>query len=214
MDLFIDTANIEEIREIAAWGVLSGVTTNPSLMAKESGADFKTTIQMIADLVDGPISAEVVSLDAKGMLREAEDIVKWHPNVVIKIPTTPDGLQAIAALSAQGIPTNATLVFSPTQALLVAKAGATYCSPFVGRIDDMGQDGMAVLAEIVEVYEAGGLDTLVLAASIRHLRHVVDSARIGADVATVPYKVLKQMIKHPLTDTGLAQFVKDWEGRK
>lgn len=213
MQLFIDSANLDEIREIASWGVIVGVTTNPSLVAKE-GADFKKRIQDIAKVVDGPISAEVVSTDAKGMLKEAKDLVTWHPNVVIKIPTTPEGLKAISVLSDQGVATNATLCFNPTQALLVARAGATYVSPFLGRLDDIGDNGIEMLSEIVDIYETHAIETLVLAASLRHVRHVIDAATVGADVATLPYGVFKQMMQHPLTDSGLEKFLADWKKAK
>ncbi|OIP98472.1 fructose-6-phosphate aldolase [Candidatus Wirthbacteria bacterium CG2_30_54_11] len=210
MQLFIDTANLDEIKAVSKWGVVSGVTTNPSLMAKETGADFKTTIQTICSYIDGPVSAEVISLKAKEMVKEGEKISKWHENVVIKIPTTEDGLEAIYQLSQKDIATNATLIFSANQALMVAQAGATYASPFIGRIDDMGQDGMAVLAEIMDIMDVYGFETQIISASIRHTRHVTDSALVGADIATIPYKVLKQMIRHPLTDAGIEKFMQDW----
>ncbi len=210
MQLFIDTANLEEIKTVAKWGIISGVTTNPSLMARETGADFKTTIQTICSYIDGPVSAEVISLKAKDMVKEGEKIAKWHDNVVIKIPTTEDGLEAIYQLTQKDISTNATLVFSANQALMVASAGATYASPFVGRIDDMGQEGMVVLQEIMDIMNVYGFETQIISASLRHTRHVTDSALAGADIATVPFKVLKQMIKHPLTDAGIEKFMQDW----
>lgn len=212
MQFFIDTAIIDEIREIHAWGVLSGVTTNPSLVAS-SGRDFKEVIQEIADLVGGAISAEVNSEDAQGMIKEGEELAQWHPNVVVKLPITPAGLQACRHLSDKGIPTNLTLCFSVPQALLAARAGATYVSPFAGRVDDIGWDGTELIREIKEAYVLGDINTKVLAASIRHPQHVVHSALAGADVATIPYKVFTQMIKHPLTASGLESFAKDWAGR-
>lgn len=214
MKLFLDTANLDEIREAASWGVICGVTTNPSLIAKEGKVDFKDIIAQILAMVDGPISAEVVSTEAAGMVKEGIEYSAWHPNVVVKLPTTPEGLKAISQLSKKGIKTNATLIFSATQALLVARAGATYCSPFLGRIDDIGESGIEIVSQIVDIYRTHGLKTEVIAASIRSLQHVIDSALAGADIATIPYKVLTQMVKHPLTDAGLAKFLKDWEGRK
>lgn len=210
MDLFIDTANIEEIREAASWGVLAGVTTNPSLVAKE-GRKHKDVILEIADIVDGPLSIETVSLDAEGMLKEAHDFATWTPNAVIKVPMTAEGMKAVKQLSAEGIKTNVTLVFSSNQALLAAIAGATYISPFVGRLDDIGEDGMKLIAEIRAIYDQYFFETNILAASIRHPRHVTDAAKLGADVATVPYKILKQMFQHPLTDAGIEKFLSDWK---
>lgn len=213
MHIYLDTADIEEIREVASWGVLSGVTTNPSLMAKVSGKDFKETIQEIASLVEGPISAEVLSTNSQEMIKEGRQIAKWHENVVVKIPTTVEGLKAISTLALDGIATNATLVFSPTQALLVARAGATYVSPFIGRLDDNGQDGVEVVGQIVDILSGHSIQTAVLAASIRHVQHVIGSALVGADIATMPYGVLQQMITHPLTDIGLEKFLADWQKR-
>lgn len=210
MDLFIDTANIEEIREAASWGVIAGVTTNPSLVAKE-GRDHKEVILEIADLVDGPISIETVSLDAEGMIAEAHEFATWTPNAVIKVPMTEAGMRAVSQLSAEGIKTNVTLIFSANQALLAAIAGATYISPFVGRLDDIGENGMALIEEIREIYDQHFFDTNILTASVRHPRHVADAARLGSDVATVPYKVLKQMFRHPLTDNGIEKFLADWK---
>jgi len=209
MDLFIDTANIDEIREGAQWGVLAGVTTNPSLIAKE-GRDHKAVILEIAEIIDGPISIETISLDAEGMLREAHEFAQWTPNAVIKVPMTEAGMQAVSKLSAEGIKTNVTLVFSANQALLAAIAGATYISPFVGRLDDIGENGMGLIAEIREIYDQYFFDTHILTASVRHPRHVAEAARLGSDVATIPYKILKQMFQHPLTDSGIEKFLADW----
>ncbi len=210
MRLFIDSANVEEIREVSQWGVISGVTTNPSLIAKE-GRNFIQVVQEICSIVDGPISAEVVSINARDMLPEAEDLAAIHSNVIIKVPMTEEGLKAVSSLSKKGIKTNVTLVFSANQALLAARAGADYVSPFVGRIDDVGQDGLQVVADTVEVFTQHGLDTEIIAASIRHPLHVLDAAKMGSDIATVPYGVLKKMVRHPLTDAGVASFLKDWE---
>lgn len=210
MKFFIDTANIEEIREIASWGVLDGVTTNPSLIAKE-GRDFKQVIGEIAEIVDGPISAEVVSPLAEDMVEEAIPLTAIHPNIVIKVPMTEEGLKAVHLFSKKGVKTNVTLVFSAAQALLAAKAGATFVSPFLGRLDDIGHQGMELIQDIVEIFQVHQIETQVLAASIRNNLHVIEAARLGADVATVPYNVFKQMLKHPLTDIGIEKFLKDWE---
>ncbi|WP_027717957.1 fructose-6-phosphate aldolase [Desulfovirgula thermocuniculi] len=209
MRLFLDTANIEEIKEACALGVISGVTTNPTLMAKE-GRDPLQVVREITALVDGPISVEAVSLEARAMVEEAEALAAIHPNIVVKIPVTAEGLKAVKALAAKGIKTNVTLVFSANQALLAALAGATYVSPFVGRLDDAGHDGMELIREIVEIYANYDFPTQIIAASIRHPLHVVMAARAGADIATVPYKVLMQMLKHPLTDLGVEKFLADW----
>lgn len=209
MEFFIDTAIIDEIKEINAWGVLSGVTTNPSLIVA-SGRDFKEVVSEIAALVGGAISAEVTALDAEGMIKQGKEVAAWNEHVVVKLPLTPAGLQACKALTAEGIKTNVTLCFSVPQALLAARAGATYISPFAGRVDDIGWDGIQLVREIKEAYVMGDIDTKVLAASIRHPVHVVQAALAGADVATIPYKVFKQMIAHPLTDKGLEGFMKDW----
>ncbi|HEX2922723.1 MAG TPA: fructose-6-phosphate aldolase [Chloroflexota bacterium] len=211
MELFVDSADIREIEEAVGWGIISGVTTNPSLIAKEGKVDFKTVVQQICNMVQGPTSAEVISLDTEGMLKEAREIATWSPHVVIKIPMTWDGIRAAKVLSREGVKTNVTLVFSPNQALLAGLAGATYVSPFLGRLDDAGHDGMSVVGEIVEIYRKQGIQTKVLAASIRHPLHIVQAAKIGADVATVPFKVLKMMVKHPLTDAGIARFLEDWK---
>ena len=210
MKFFIDTANLKEIREANEMGILDGVTTNPSLIAK-GGRPFKDTILEICGVVDGPISVEVVALEARGMLREAEEFAGWHKNVVVKLPTTKEGLKACKTLTAKGIRTNVTLCFSPNQALMVAKAGATYVSPFVGRLDDISHIGMDLVKQIIQIYNNYGYSTQVLAASLRHPLHVVEAAMAGAHVATIPFKVLDQMIKHPLTDKGLDAFLKDWE---
>ncbi|MEW6275001.1 MAG: fructose-6-phosphate aldolase [Bacillota bacterium] len=209
MKLFLDTANIEEIKEAYALGVISGVTTNPSLIARE-GRDFRQVVQEIAAIVDGPISAEVIGSTAPEMVAEAEALAAIHPNVVIKIPVTGEGLKAVKALAEKKIKTNVTLVFSANQALLAALAGAAFVSPFVGRLDDIGHDGMALVADIVEIYRNYDFPSQVIAASIRHPLHVLLAAKAGADIATVPYQVLKQMLAHPLTDLGIKKFLADW----
>ena len=214
MKLFLDTANIDEIRQGADLGVISGITTNPSLAAKEGigrAAGYRAAVQEIADIIDGPISVEVVSTDAAGMIAEGRDIAEWIPNPWVKIPSTAEGFKAISALARDGIKINQTLVFSVNQALLGANAGSTVVSPFVGRLDDIGQDGISLVRDIVAVYRAQEIKTMVMAASIRGARHCVAAAEAGADIATIPYGVLTQMIKHPLTDAGLAQFLKDWQ---
>jgi transaldolase len=210
MKLFIDTANLEEIKEAALMGVLDGVTTNPTLMSREK-MPFRQLLGEICRVVSGPVSAEVVALDAEGMVKEAEDLAGIADNITIKIPITIEGLKAIKTLSGKGIMTNATLCFSPMQALLVAKAGATFVSPFVGRLDDISHYGMELIQQIVTIYENYAFETEVLVASIRNPLHVVDAALMGADVATVPFKVINNLIKHPLTDQGLKNFLKDWE---
>ena len=209
MKIFIDTANIKEIREANSWGVVDGVTTNPSLAAKEGG-DFIHLIKEIAAIVDGPISAEVISLDAEGMLTEARDLARIHRNIVIKIPLTSEGLKAVKVLSGEGVKTNVTLCFSPTQALMAAKAGATYISPFVGRLDDISETGMGLVRDIKQIYSNYGFKTQIIVASVRNPLHVVEAAKIGADVATIPFGVLVQLFKHPLTDIGIERFLKDW----
>jgi transaldolase len=213
VEIYLDTANLEEIREAASWGILSGVTTNPTLMARERGADHQETIQEIATLVDGPISAETVSLDAEGMVREGTGFAQWHPNVIVKVPSTPEGLKAVSQLARQGIRTNVTLCFNPVQALLAARAGAFIISPFVGRVDDIGADGMELIREISAIYMNGSIETKILSASIRHPRHIAESALAGADIATCPFKVLQQAMKHPLTDIGIERFLVDWNSR-
>ena len=210
MKFFIDTANIDEIKKANELGLLDGVTTNPSLVAKE-GREFKDLIKEICDIVDGPVSAEVVSIESKGMISEAEDLAKIANNIVIKIPLIKEGLKAVKVLSAEGIKTNVTLCFSAVQALMAAKAGADYISPFVGRLDDIGQTGMELVEQIVTIYEAYGYDTEIIVASIRNPLHVLDAALMGADISTIPYKVMEQLIKHPLTDIGLKNFLADWE---
>ena len=211
MRFFIDTANIEEIKEANELGVICGVTTNPSLIAKE-GRDFIEVVKEISTIVDGPISAEVISLDHKGMVEEADKLSKIHKNIVIKLPMTLEGLKATKILSQKGIKTNVTLIFSATQALLAARAGATYVSPFVGRLDDIGQDGLSLIEEIVDIFNVSAIETEIIVASVRNPIHVAQAARMGADIATVPYKVITQMTKHPLTDKGIENFLKDWEG--
>jgi transaldolase len=211
MKIFLDTANIDEIRDAAAMGVLDGVTTNPTLIAMENRGDYKTVMKEICDIVQGPVSAEVVSEDKDEMIRQAHDLIKISEHIVIKVPLIPEGIKAVKQLSAEDIKTNVTLCFSANQAFLAAKAGATYISPFVGRLDDVGMDGMGIVADIIEIYENYAFSTQVLVASIRHTQHVLDSATLGADVATIPYGVLKKMFKHPLTDAGIISFNKDWE---
>ena len=209
MKLFIDTANVNEIKEAAALGVICGVTTNPSLIAKE-GRKFEDVIEQIAGIVDGPISAEVTSPVAEEMIVQAIELAKIHKNIVIKIPVCEEGLKATAALSKMGIKTNLTLIFSATQALLCARAGASYVSPFIGRLDDIADDGSDLVADIAEIFSIYGIETEIIAASIRGPRDVVKAAKSGADIATIPYKVLTQMIKHPLTDKGIEKFNEDW----
>ncbi|HET8667572.1 MAG TPA: fructose-6-phosphate aldolase [Terriglobales bacterium] len=210
MKFFIDTAEVKEIREAQSMGILDGVTTNPSLIAK-AGKPFKDTILEICSIVDGPVSVEVTELDCGGMIRQAHEYAPWAKNVVIKLPTTREGVKACKSLSGEGIKTNLTLCFSPNQAMIVAKAGATYVSPFVGRLDDISEDGMQLIEQIIQIYDNYGYTTQVLAASIRHPLHVVQAAMAGAHVATIPFKVLDQMFKHPLTDKGLDAFLADWK---
>ncbi|AZR74433.1 fructose-6-phosphate aldolase [Anoxybacter fermentans] len=214
MKIFIDTANIDEIRDIYQLGILDGVTTNPSLIAKESGRDFKEIITEISELVPGPISAEVISLDTEGMVREAEELAAINDNIVIKIPMTKEGLAATSILASKGIKTNVTLIFSANQALLAANAGATYVSPFIGRLDDIGMDGMELIRQIVQIFDNYGIESEIIAASIRHPQHVLMAALAGADIATIPYQVLLKMIKHPMTDKGIEKFLADWEKTK
>lgn len=209
MDLYIDTASLDEIREAAALGVLDGVTTNPSLIAKE-GVDYRKRLADICEIVRGPVSAEVISTDFEGMLREGREAAKIAPNIVVKLPCTPDGLRACKAFTDEGVKTNLTLCFQPLQALLVAKAGAFLVSPFIGRIDDIGEDGMTLIHQIRQIYDNYGYSTKILAASIRHPKHMLDCAMAGADVATVPFKVIMQFMNHPLTDIGLERFVADY----
>jgi len=210
MKFFIDTADVKAIKEMAALGVLDGVTTNPTLVAKE-GRDFLEVLKEICEIVDGPISAEVISLEAEGILKEARQLAKIHKNIVVKIPMTREGLKATKALSREAIRTNVTLVFSSNQALLAAKAGATYVSPFVGRLDDIGHVGMDLIREIVSIYANYGYPTQVIVASIRHPIHVIEAALAGAHVATIPPSVIEQLVKHPLTDLGIQRFLADWE---
>ena len=213
MKLFIDTAEVEEIREAASWGILDGCTTNPSLVAK-SGRKFEDVLVEICELVDGPVSAEVVSTEATGMVEEGRRLAALHPNIVVKCPMLAEGLTATRRLSDEGIRVNVTLVFQPGQALLAAKAGASFISPFVGRLDDIGEDGMDLIATLVEMLGNYEYKAEILVASVRTPTHVIDSARMGADVATCPFGVLQQLVKHPLTDSGLAKFLADWEKAK
>ena len=210
MKFFIDTADVKEIREAHALGLVDGVTTNPSLIAK-SGRKFKDVIKEIVSIVDGPISAEVISLDAPGMIKEGKELAKIHKNIVVKLPMTPEGLKACKTLTDKGIKTNVTLIFTSMQALLAAKAGATYVSPFVGRLDDISQDGMGIIEEIRTIFDNYGYMAEIIVASVRNPIHVLNSALIGADVATIPYSVMIQLAKHPLTDAGIDKFLKDWE---
>jgi len=213
MKLFIDTANVADIREVASWGVLSGVTTNPSLVAKE-GRDFMQVLREIIEIVDGPISAEVVSLEADQMVEEARQYYELHKNIVIKLPMTAEGLKACTRLSALGVRCNMTLIFSPNQALLCARAGAAFVSPFVGRLDDISTDGIQLIRDIAEIFDLHGIDTEIIAASIRTPGQVVEVAKAGAHIATIPPKVFHQMLKHPLTDSGIERFLKDWEAAR
>ena len=213
MKFFIDTANIDEIKQAVEMGMVDGVTTNPSLIAKE-GRDFHEVITEICGIVDGPISAEVVSLDAAGMLKEGRELAKIHENIVIKVPMITEGLKAVKTFADEGIKTNVTLVFSASQALLAAKAGASFISPFVGRIDDLSVDGMDLISDIMTILENYGFASEVIVASVRSPMHVVESALIGADIATIPFKVINQLAKHPLTDIGIENFLADWEKRK
>ena len=210
MKFFIDTANIAEIKEAASLGILDGVTTNPSLVAKE-GKDFKTLLKEILDIVDGPVSAEVISTDYDGILKEARELSSMHNNIVVKVPLIKEGLKAVKTLSDEGINTNVTLCFSSSQALLAAKAGATYISPFVGRLDDISTDGMELIQQIVQIYRNYDYKTQVLVASVRHPIHLVEAALIGADVSTMPFSVINKLFNHPLTDIGLQNFLNDWK---
>jgi transaldolase len=210
MKFFIDTADVKEIREANELGLVDGVTTNPSLIAK-SGRNFKDVIKEIVQIVDGPISAEVISTEHNGMIKEAEELVKIHKNIVVKVPMTAEGLKATKTLHAKKIKTNVTLIFTPLQALLAAKAGATYVSPFVGRLDDISQDGMGIIEEIRTIFDNYGYTAEIIVASVRNPIHVLNSALIGADIATIPYSVIMQLTKHPLTDAGLKKFLEDWE---
>jgi len=209
MKIFLDTANLDEIREAASMGVLDGVTTNPSLMVKEDG-DYKEMLKEICDIVRGPVSAEVVADECEEMVRQGRDFARLSEFIVVKIPLVPEGIKAVRKLTSEDIKTNVTLCFSANQGLLAAKAGATYISPFVGRLDDAGMEGMQVVADLVEIYERYAFPTQVLAASIRHPMHVLEAARLGADVSTIPYKIFQQLFKHPLTDVGVELFNRDW----
>ena len=213
MKFFIDTANIDEIKEAAALGILDGVTTNPSLVSKE-GKDFRKLLDEILKIVDGPVSAEVISTDYEGILKEGRELAKIHKNIVVKIPLIKEGLKACKTLTSEGIKVNVTLCFSPNQAILAAKAGATYISPFVGRLDDISTSGMDLISQIVQIYRNYNYKTQVLVASVRHPLHVVESALIGADVCTIPFDVIKKMFNHPLTDIGLEKFLSDWKKLK
>ena len=210
MKFLLDTANVEEIREAMTMGMVDGVTTNPTLIAKE-GREFKEIIQEICEIVDGPISAEVISTDADGMINEARDLAGIHENIVVKIPMLVDGLKAVRQLASEGIKTNVTLIFSALQALMAAKAGATFVSPFVGRLDDLSQDGLVLVEQIVEIYSNYAFDTEIIVASVRNPLHVLDSALMGADIATIPFGVLKKLAAHPMTDKGLRAFLDDWK---
>ncbi len=210
MKFFLDTANVEEIRKVNDLGILDGVTTNPSLVAKE-GRNFRETIVAICGIVHGPVSAETVSLDWEGMVREGRELARWAPNVYVKVPITPDGLRAVRTLSDEGIKTNVTLIFSATQGLLAAKAGASIVSPFVGRLDDIGQDGMVLIRDLREIFDNYGTTAEILTASIRHPIHVIEAAKAGSDIATMPYAVIQTLIKHPLTDKGIERFLNDWK---
>ena len=212
MQFFLDTANLEDIKKYASWGIVDGVTTNPSLIAKEGkGVSLEKHIKEIVKIVNGPISTEVIATDVEGMVKEAKQYAKWHRNIYIKIPATPDGLQALKALTREGIKTNCTLVFSLAQAIMAAKAGAGFVSPFVGRLDDISEDGMALIADIVQAFKHYEYKTKVLVASVRNPRHVMESALIGADIVTMPPEIFDDLIKHPLTDKGMKKFLDDWK---
>ncbi|GAF67122.1 fructose-6-phosphate aldolase [Bacillus sp. TS-2] len=210
MKFFIDTANLEEIKEANSLGILSGVTTNPSLVAKEEGVDFHDRIREIAQVVPGSVSAEVIALDAEGMIEEGKVLAAIAPNITVKVPMTTEGLKAVHEFSKQGIKTNVTLIFSAVQALIAARAGATYVSPFLGRLDDIGADGLSLIEQISGIFNVHGLDTEIIAASVRHPVHVTEAALKGAHIATIPFNVIKQLTKHPLTDQGIEKFLADW----
>ncbi|MCG3086318.1 fructose-6-phosphate aldolase [Sporosarcina cyprini] len=212
MKFFIDTANFEEIKEAHSWGILSGVTTNPSLVAKEN-VSFHDRLREITALVPGSVSAEVIALDAEGMIKEGRELAKIAPNITVKLPMTHEGLKACSVFSQEGIKTNVTLIFSANQALLAARAGATYVSPFLGRLDDIGQEGIQLISTIADIFTIHDIDTEIIAASIRGPQHITDAALAGAHIATTPFKVLQQLFHHPLTDKGIEQFLKDWEAR-
>jgi transaldolase len=213
MKFFIDTANIEEIREAHSLGILAGVTTNPTLVAKEKNVSFHDRLKEITSIVKGSVSAEVISLDFEGMMKEAKELAAIAPNITIKVPMTPDGLKAVSALSKEGIKTNVTLIFSANQALLAARAGATYVSPFLGRLDDIGFNGMQLISDIADIFAIHDIQSEIIAASIRHPMHITEAALKGAHIATIPYKVLMQLFKHPLTDKGIEAFLADWNAR-
>ncbi|MBY0123269.1 fructose-6-phosphate aldolase [Bacillus sp. S/N-304-OC-R1] len=213
MKFFIDTANMEEIKEAHALGILSGVTTNPSLVAKEKNVTFHDRLREITELVPGSVSAEVIALDAEGMIKEGRELAAIAPNITVKVPMTPDGLKAVSTFSKEGIKTNVTLIFSANQALLAARAGATYVSPFLGRLDDIGHNGMDLISTIADIFAIHDIETEIIAASIRHPQHVTDAALKGAHIATIPYKVIMQLFKHPLTDKGIEAFLADWNAR-
>lgn len=213
MKFFIDTANFDEIKEAHSWGIISGVTTNPSLVAQED-VPFHDRLKEISELVAGSVSAEVISLNSEGMLEEGRELAKIAPNITVKLPMTPEGLKACSVLASEGIKTNVTLIFSANQALLAARAGATYVSPFLGRLDDIGQDGMNLIQTIAEIFDIHDIQSEIIAASIRSPQHITDAALNGADIATTPFKVLEQLFKHPLTDKGIDVFLQDWENRK
>ncbi len=210
MKFFIDTANIDEIKEAASIGLLDGVTTNPTLLSRVEGKP-EDIFKAICDVVDGPVSAEVISLDWEGMIREGKELAKLHKNIVVKIPMTKDGLKAVKALASEGIKTNVTLVFTAIQALLAARAGASFISPFVGRLDDISTPGMQIISDIAQIFENYGIETEIIVASIRNPIHVMDAALMGADISTIPFKVIEQLLKHPLTDRGIENFLADWE---
>ncbi|MCZ7400286.1 MAG: fructose-6-phosphate aldolase [Candidatus Methanoperedens sp.] len=210
MKIFIDSANLDEIKKANEWGIIDGVTTNPSLVAKEN-KDFKEIVQEIISIVDGPISVEVISTDAGGMVKEAVEMFEWSQNIVVKIPMIPEGLKAVKILKTRNIKTNVTLIFSVNQALLAAKAGATYVSPFIGRLDDIGHDGMQIVRDMVDIFNRYNFKTEIIVASVRHPLHVIDAAKAGAHVATVPFNVIEKMFDHPLTDVGLKKFLNDWK---
>lgn len=210
MKIFLDTAHIEDIREIASWGIVDGATTNPTLLSRERG-DPKEILKEICEIVGGPVSAEVIAQDTEGMIKEAKELSRIHELIVIKIPLTVEGLKATKVLAEEGIRVNTTLVFSPSQALLAAKAGATYVSPFIGRLDDISSDGMKLVPDILTIFDNYGFETELLVASIRHPQHVVEAALLGADIATVPPQILRKLVNHPLTDIGIERFLSDWE---
>ncbi|WP_431029058.1 fructose-6-phosphate aldolase [Lysinibacillus sp. LZ02] len=214
MKFFIDTANFEEIKEAYSWGILSGVTTNPTLVAKEPGVNFHDRLKEIAELVDGSVSGEVISLDAEGMMKEGLELATIHPNITVKLPMTPEGLKACKFFSEKGIKTNVTLIFSANQALMAARAGATYVSPFLGRLDDIGQNGVELISTIADIFTIHDIKTEIIAASIRHPQHITEAALAGAHISTTPFKVLNQLFNHPLTDKGIEGFLADWSKRE